>query len=337
MSSRFLVVVTDFLPEAGLEKEVLGDIADLDILLSTEETQVMPRARDADILLVFHNIQITEHTLGQLTRCKGILRCGVGIDNIDLRGAGRRGIVVCNVPDYGAEEVADHALMMLLALGRRLLPADQAIRAGRWDVTVVHGTPRLRGRTLGLIGCGRIGTALALRAKALGLRVVFYDPYKPEGFDKALGVERCYKLEELLGQAEFLSLHCPLTPETHHILNPATLALLPEGAFVVNTARGPCIDPEALLQAVDRGQVEAAGLDVIEREPLDDERLRRHPRFLFTPHAAFYSVEGFVEMRTKSAREIRRMLLGEAVRNPVNLLYLVNPRCVLPRREPPDA
>jgi phosphoglycerate dehydrogenase-like enzyme len=128
-----------------------------------------------------------------------------------------------------------------------------------------------------------------------------------------------------------------LTPETHHILNPATLALLPEGAFVVNTARGPCIDPEALLQAVDRGQVEAAGLDVIEREPLDDERLRRHPRFLFTPHAAFYSVEGFVEMRTKSAREIRRMLLGEAVRNPVNLLYLVNPRCVLPRREPPDA
>src|SRR5262249_28433148 len=152
----------------------------------------------------------------------------------------------CNVPDYGTEEVADHALLLLLAVARRLLPADQAIRAGGWDASTVFGTPRLRGKTLGLIGCGRIGTALALRAKALGMRVVFYDPYKPDGIDKALGVERCYRLEDLLPQAEFLSLHCPLTRETHHLLNAETLSRLPQGAYVINTARGPCIEQEAL-------------------------------------------------------------------------------------------
>jgi phosphoglycerate dehydrogenase-like enzyme len=201
---------------------------------------------------------------------------------------------------------------------------------------VVFGSPRLRGRTLGLVGCGRIGTAMALRAKALGLRVVAYDPYRPDGLDKALGIERCYQLEELLPQAEFLSLHCPLTRETRHILNAHTLGLLPRGAYVINTARGPCIDLDALVNALDSGQVAAAGLDVFEREPLDNERLRHHPGVVLTPHAAFYSVEGYAEMRTKGSLEGRRILLGEPVRNPVNLHCLVNPRCVIPRLTPPE-
>jgi phosphoglycerate dehydrogenase-like enzyme len=221
-------------------------------------------------------------------------------------------------------------LLLLLALARRLLPAEQSVRAGRWDATTVFGTPRLRGRTLGLIGCGRIGTAVALRAKALGMRVVFYDPCKPDGLEKALGVERCWRLNDLLAQSQFLSLHCPLTAETRHILNAETLARLPAGAYVINTARGPCIDIPALLDAVDSGHVAYAGLDVVEREPLDDERLRRHPRVLLTPHAAFYSVEAFAEMRTKGAEEGLRLLRGEPVRNPVNLHCLVNPRCNLP-------
>jgi phosphoglycerate dehydrogenase-like enzyme len=145
-----------------------------------------------------------------------------------------------------------------------------------------------------------------------------------------LGVERCYRLEEMLPRCEFVSLHCPLTPETHHLLNAKTLALLPRGAYVINTARGPCVEVPALLDALDRGQIAFAGLDVVEREPLDDERVRQHPRLLLTPHAAFYSMEGFGEMRTKGAEEARRLIIGEPVRNAVNRSDLVRPRAVLP-------
>jgi phosphoglycerate dehydrogenase-like enzyme len=337
MPHRPLVVVTDAVAESGAETRVLDGVADLKLLQTDDESVVAEGAADADVLLVFHTIKIGERTISRLGRCKGIVRCGVGYDNVDIHAAGARGIVVCNVPDYGAEEVADHALMLLLAVARRLLPAHQALRDGTWDTTLVFGAPRLRGQTLGLVGCGRIGMAMALRARALGMRVVVYDPYRPDGLDKALGVERVYSLEELLPQAQFLSLHCPLTRETRHILNARTLALLPEGAYVVNTARGPCVDLPALAEALDGGRVAAAGLDVFEREPLDDERIRRHPRVVLTPHAAFYSAEGWIEMRTKGALEGRRLLLGEAVRNPVNLHCLVNPRAVIPRLSPPEA
>jgi C-terminal binding protein len=156
-----------------------------------------------------------------------------------------------------------------------------------------------------------------------------------DGYDKALGIERCYKLEDLLAQAQFLTLHCPLTPDTRHILNARTLALLPRGAYVINTARGPCIDQRALVAALESGQVRYAGLDVAEREPLDDDSLRNHPNVLMTPHSAFYSVEGNRELRRKGAEEARRVLLGEPVRNPVNLHCLIEPRCVLPPRQSP--
>ena len=331
MSTRPLVVVTDHLAEAGVERAVLDPCAEVRLLQTNDEQEVARLGADADALLVFHNILLTDRTIARLSRCKGIVRCGVGYDNVDLRSAGKHGIVVCNVPDYGTEEVADHALLMLLAIARRLMDCDRSIRAGGWDITKAFGTPRLRGRTLGLIGCGRIGAAMALRAKALGLRVVIYDPYKPDGVEKALGVERCYKLEELLRQSDFVSVHSPLTTETKHILNAATLKLLPRGAYVINTARGPCVDIPALLDALDEGQIAYAALDVMEREPLDDDRLRQHPRVLLTPHSAFYSVEGFAEMRTKGAEEARRLIQGEPVRNPVNLAFLTNARAVLPK------
>jgi phosphoglycerate dehydrogenase-like enzyme len=174
-----------------------------------------------------------------------------------------------------------------------------------------------------------------LGAIALGMRVVFHDPYQPDGYDKALGIERCFRLEELLAQSRFLSLHCPLTGETRHILNARTLALLPQGAYVINTARGPCIDQHALLAALDSGQVRYAGLDVVEREPLDDDALRHHPNVLLTPHTAFYSVEGDRELRRKGAEEARRVLGEEPVRNPVNRHCLIEPRCALAPRQSP--
>jgi phosphoglycerate dehydrogenase-like enzyme len=326
MSRRFQVVVTDSLAEAGDEVKVLEDIADIRLLQTNDEADVARQAADADVLLVYHTIKLTERSIATLERCRGIIRCGVGYDNVDLAAAGRRGIVVCNVPDYGTEEVADHALMLLLALARRLFAAEASVRAGHWSPTVAFGTPRLRGKTLGIVGCGRIGTALVLRAKALGMRVVIHDPYQPDGIEKALGVERCHHLEELLPQAQFVSLHCPLTPETHHLLNARTLALLPRGAYVINTARGPCIDADALLASLESGHLACAALDVVEVEPLADDRLRRQPRLLLTPHTAFYSAEGFQEMRSKGAVEARRLLTGEPVRNPVNLHCLTNSR-----------
>ncbi|HTU19123.1 MAG TPA: C-terminal binding protein [Gemmataceae bacterium] len=334
MSNRPLVVVTDHLAEIGVERDILDTAAEVRLLQTDDERDVARAAAEADALLVFHTIKLSEETIAALGRCRGIVRAGVGYDNVDVQAAGQRGIVVCNVPDYGTEEVADHALMLLLALARRLVPADRALRAGSWDLTTVFGTPRLRGRSLALLGCGRIGTAMALRGKALGMRVVCYDPYKPDGLEKALGIERVYRLDELWPQAEFLSLHCPLTSETHHILTNATLARLPAGAYVINTARGPCVDVPALCDALDSGHIAFAGLDVVEREPLDDERLRQHPRVLLTPHTAFYSVEGFREMRSKGAEEARRLVLGEPVRNPVNLHCLKNARAVLPASLP---
>jgi C-terminal binding protein len=325
MKARPVVVVVDVLGKIELERAVLDPVAEVRCIQTAREADLLP-AGDAEVFLV-QDIRLTARVIDRLESCRCIVRTGVGIDNIDLRAAGERGIVVCNVPDYGTEEVADHALLLLLAGARRLMPSAAAIRAGGWELPAAFGAPRLRGKTLGLIGCGRIGTAMARRALALGMRVVFYDPYVPDGYDKALGIERSYQLDGLLAQAQFLSLHCPLTADTRHIVNARTLALLPQGAYVVNTARGPCIDQHALLAALDNGQVAYAGLDVVEREPLDDDALRHHPNVLLTPHSAFYSVEGDRELRRKGAEEARRALVGEAVRNPVNRHCLIEPRC----------
>jgi phosphoglycerate dehydrogenase-like enzyme len=324
---RFTVVVADFLDESSVEAHVLESIATLVLCKARHEEELAGHLAEADAIILFHDIpRLSEVCFARAGRCKCVVRAGVGYNNVDLAAASRHGVVVCNVPDYGTEEVADHAIMFLLALARRLLPCHEAIRAGTWHYQTAMGTPRLRGKILGLIGCGRIGTATALRAKAMGLDVVFYDPFLRQGMDKALGIRRVYGLEELLEQSHFISLHCFLDETTYHIINPATLARMRPGAIVINTARGGCIDEQALLEALDSGRIAAAALDVVEQEPLANPRMRNHPRILFTPHSAFYSVEGFVELRTKTAEEVRRILLGEAPRNPVNLDLLSQSR-----------
>jgi phosphoglycerate dehydrogenase-like enzyme len=318
-SHPFTVLVADFLDETSVESPVLGDIARLVLCRATREEELSHRLPEADAIMLYHDIpHLGEASFSRATKCKCVVRAGVGYNNIDRVSASRHGVVVCNVPDYGTEEVADHAILFLLALARRLVPCHQAIRSGNWHYESAVGTPRLRGKTLGLIGCGRIGTATALRAKVLGLDVVFYDPYLRQGMDKALGIRRVYSLDELLEQSHFISLHCYLDEKTRHIVNAQTIARMRRGVYLINTARGPCIDEIALLDALDSGQVAAAALDVVEREPLDVPRLRDHPQVLFTPHSAFYSVEGFVELRTKTAEEVRRILLGDHPRNPVD-------------------
>jgi|SRR5579864_1517182 len=330
MPDRFRVVVTDFLSETTVETPILEDLATITLAGAHAEVDLSGHLESADALIQFHDIpMITDATLAKAVRCRGVVRAGVGYNNIDLKAAGRRGIAVCNVPDYGTEEVADHAIMLLLAVARRLLAADQSLRRGEWDIAVVKSAPRLRDKTLGLLGCGRIGTATALRAKAFGLDLVFNDPFVAPGVEKALGVRRVFRLEELLEQSHFLSVHCYLDATTRHIINARALMRMPRGAVLINTARGPVVDQSALVEALDSGHLAGAGIDVFEREPLDDERLRHHPKVVLTPHAAFYSIEGFVELRKKTAEEVRRLLVGEPPRNLVNRAEISNPRFVL--------
>jgi C-terminal binding protein len=319
MPAPFTVVVADFLEESGIETPVLEDVGRVVLARATDEKTLLPFVAEADAILLFHDIpRIGEATFAAAPRCRCVVRAGVGYNNVDLEAADRHGAVVCNVPDYGTEEVADHAIMFLLAVARRLIPCHNMIRAGTWHYESASGTPRLRGKTLGLVGCGRIGSATALRAKAFGLDVVFYDPHVVEGTDKALGIRRAHTLDELLVQSDFVSLHCFLGASSRHLIDADALSKMRPGSILINTARGPVVDEKALIDALDSGHLSGAALDVVETEPLDDDRLRYHPKVIFTPHSAFYSVEGFVELRTKAAREIRRVLMGEAPWNRVN-------------------
>jgi phosphoglycerate dehydrogenase-like enzyme len=327
---RGTVVIADFLEDAEHEAPVLGPGVRIVVARSHHEDDLAPALGEADALILFHDIEaMTDATFARAPRLKAVVRAGVGYNNVDLLAAGRRGIAVCNVPDYGTEEVADHALGMLLSLVRHLPESDASMRRGEWDYRICSNAVRLRGKTLGLVGCGRIGTAMALRAKAFGLDVAFYDPYVAPGLDKALGIRRAGSIDALLAESHFVSLHCDLRPSSRHLIDAKALAALRPGAILVNTARGPVIDQSALLPALDSGRLYAAGLDVFEHEPLDDDRLRRHPRVLLSPHSAFYSREGFIELRTKAAEEVARILDGQPPMNLVNGADLVAPRLVV--------
>ncbi|NDH77171.1 MAG: C-terminal binding protein, partial [Actinobacteria bacterium] len=294
------------------------------------EDEFAGRIEDAAAIMMYHNIHLTRRTIERLTDCRLIVRCGVGFDNVDHAYARERGIAVANVPDYGTEEVADSAIGMMLTLTRGIHLFNTRLRdqPNPWMYRVAAPIRRLRGRTFAIVGLGRIGTATALRAKALGMDVCFFDPYRQDGFDKAVGIRRVESLDELFQQAHVLSLHCPLTAETRHLVNTDSLGLLPHGAYLVNTARGGVVDTAAIPAALASGQLAGAGIDVLVQEPpaADDPLLvawrdREHPAFerlIVNPHAAFYSEEGLLDMRVKGADACRRALLGEPLRNVVN-------------------
>jgi len=328
---RFRVVIADFVTDAlQPERDLLGDIADVVALDAAGEADLAGRVEDADAVMLYHNIAITADTIGRLRNCKLIVRCGVGFDNVDHRAARGRGIPVANVPDYGTEEVADSAIGLMLSLTRGINYLNNRLqrREGAWAYMQVAPLRRLRGRLFGLIGLGRIGAAAALRAKALGMDVAFYDPYQTDGYDKALGIRRVEKLDDLLRQAFVLSLHCPLTDQTRHIVDARAIALLPDGSYLVNTARGATVDATAIPAAIRSGKLAGAAIDVLpfEPPPADHPLLVAwrdpadpcHDRVILNPHAAFYSEEGLLDMRVKGAQACRRALLGEPLRNVVN-------------------
>jgi len=330
-SQSYKVVITDVFADAlAPEREALGELAAVEALNARCEGELAGRVEQADALIVCHLVTISRHTIARLGRCRVIVRAGVGFDNIDVEAARERAIPVVNVPDYCVEEVADSAIGLMLALTRGLSGLNSRLRAGdpQWHHAPAAPLYRLRGRTFGIVGLGRIGTATALRARALGMDVVFYDPYKPAGSEKALGIRRVSALDALLGQSFVLSLHCPLTPETRGMINAAAIACLPRGAFLINTARGGVVETAAIPPAIASGQLAGAGIDVLEREPppVDDPLVRAwrdpshpaHHRVILTPHSAFYSEESLLELRRKAASACRDALLGAPLRNVVN-------------------
>ncbi len=282
----------------------------------------------ADGLMLFRHFA-TAADLARFPRLKALVRMGVGYDRVDRKAAAERGILVCNVPDYGTTEVADHALALALALRRGLLLHHEKQRAeppaswGWLDDPLIR---RSSTQTFGILGLGRIGTAAALRAKAFAFRVLAYDPCQPNGVELALGIARARTLEEFLRASDILSIHAPLTAETRGMLGARELALLPKGAIVVNTARGPILDHDALLALMESGKIAGAGLDVLPEEPpvepvpalLAAYRARApwlEGRLIVTPHAAFHTPDAWVDIRVKSAETMRAALLGPRPQN----------------------
>ncbi len=304
--------------EAEVEQQVLEGCARVELVHVRKQSDFDALAPKADALLVWRFRNIGEHILSRATRARVVVRGGIGFDGVDLDAAAALGIPICNVPDYATEEVADHAIALALALVRQIRPLSRHVAGGGWEWKAGEAARRLRELTFGIVGCGRIGTATALRARALGFRVLFHDPYVAPGYERGLGVERVSTLQQLLSASDVVSLHVPLTPETRHLLDTAAFEAMRPGSYLVNTSRGGVVRHEALMVALENGLIAGAGLDVLEREPEGALDLLAFPNVLVTPHAAFYSVESHEEVRRTSAAMIRDVLERGRLRNVVN-------------------
>jgi phosphoglycerate dehydrogenase-like enzyme len=329
-----LVLMPDaqFEDDGEIEREVLGNLAD--VAVHHELVAARIAGEDwgrADALIVYYGVPIDRNLVERLNSCRIMVRAGVGYDHIDLAACAARGIPVCNVPDYGTTEVADHAIALTLALARGLVSYHARLLAdphAGWHWSGAPLVRRLRGGTFGIVGLGRIGTAASRRARALDMEVCFYDPYLPDGAELAHGYRRCDTLEGLLAASDVVSLHCPLTSENCNMIDEAALRAIKPGALLINTARGGLVDLGALAAALRDGQLGGAGLDVLPGEPPDPEHpllqafRRREPgldgRLLLTPHVAWFSAAGRADLRRKSAETVRDFLRAGRLRNCVN-------------------
>ena len=317
---RVLIAVTDSpFPSLDPAKAALARVdPELRMAKSASADDILAVARDADAILVTY-AKLPGDLLRQLTRCKAIGRFGLGVDNIDIPAAAELGITVTYVPDYCMHEVSDHAMALLLALARKIPLSNKLVQAGRWDMPAVVPIHRLAGRVLGLVGFGNIPRALAPKAKAFGLRVVTHDPYVPQQALAAAGVESV-SFDRLLEISDFVSIHAPLMPATRGLFNAEVFRKMKTGALLINTARGPLVDEDALVSALDSGRLGGAALDVVAVEPLPkDSRLIGRDNVILTPHTAFYSVEALNELQTKCAADVARVLSGEKPVYPVKV------------------
>jgi D-3-phosphoglycerate dehydrogenase / 2-oxoglutarate reductase len=302
------ILITDLnFGEPDLEREIAAaggfELAVADCRSAEDVIEAASRIRPVALLVQY--APITRKTLDACPSVRVVGRYGAGLDGIDLAAAAERSVAVVNVPEYGTDAVADHALALLLAVVRGLPQWTTRTRGGRWPPpTAVPPSPELAGHVLGLFGFGRIGRALAVRCHALGMRVIAHDPYVEEGDFGAHDV-RAVTRDELWAQSAVVSLHAPLTEETSAVMDGAAFARLHRGAYVINTARAGLIDREALEQALADGQVESVGLDVWwEEPPRRSDALLRHPRVVVTPHVAWWSRGAIQRLRTRAVRRV---------------------------------
>ncbi len=313
-----LVAVSDTVfPDLEPARKVVSRVgAELRLAREATPDAILAVARDADALLVTY-AKITAEMIRQMKRCRIISRFGIGVDNVDIPVASEMGVVVTKVPDYCIDEVSDHAMALLLALVRKVASANARVQSGRWEMPSVVPIHRLRGTVLGLVGFGRIPQLVAPKAKAFGLEVIAFDPYIPDDFMKRAGVQKV-EFNELLRRSDYISIHSPLSPETQHLFSTDAFRQMKPTAYLVNTARGPIVDEKALAEALEKKQLAGAALDVVEKEPPSSSPLLGRDNVILTPHTGFYSEESLLELQTKAAEEVVRVLSGEAPRNPVN-------------------
>jgi D-3-phosphoglycerate dehydrogenase len=312
----YRVVITDC-DQGSIEeeKDEFGKIgAELILAQVQEERELIRACREADGLLNQY-APLTRRVLENLPNCKVVSRYGVGVDSVDLKAATDLGIIVANVPDYCMDEVADQTVSMLLGLIRKTAFFDQKVKSGQWDFR--QGIPiyRTRGKTLGLIGCGKIGLEVAKRISAFGLRVIAFDPY----IEKPHEVIELKDIDTVLKESDFISIHCPLNDSTRHLIGDEAFKKMEKRPILINTSRGPIIDEKALIQALKEGLISGAGLDVLEKEPPDSQNpLLKMENVILTPHVSFYSVESISELKRRTAKNVADVLTGRWPRSVVN-------------------
>lgn len=313
------VVITDYeYQDVEKERKILeaaGIV--LDECQCRTEQALIDACREADGVIVQY-CAITERVIRAMERCRVIIKYGIGVNNIDVDAASAKGIYVCNVPDYGVDEVSNHAIAMMLALSRGLKSLNESLTSGAWGYAPVVPLHRMAGSTLGLVGLGRIPSLVAKKMAGFGLRILAYDPFARPEAARELGVE-LVEFDTLVAESDYISIHCPLTPRTQGLFGPETFRRMKSTAILVNTARGPVIQQQALEEALRTGELAGAGLDVYEQEPLPkDSPLLHMSNVICTPHCAWYTEEAVTAVQEKAAQEAANVLTGHAPWHAVN-------------------
>ena len=326
------ILITDIAwPDLEIEKEVLAAV-DGEVMLAGDGTpeEIIALAPQADAILTCWK-DVPAEALDIAPNCQMVSRYGIGLDNIPIGRATELGMLVTNVPDFCLEEVSDHVMALLLATARQLFPLARTPERSGWTRETPRPIPRVKGQTLGLIGFGNIARALVPKALGFGLRVIAYTPrLQPQ--DAPQGVEVTNDLSEMLAASDYVSIHCPLTEETAHLINDAALSQMKSDALLINTSRGGVIDEEALTRALQEGRIGSAALDVTDPEPPSaDNPLLTLENVIVTPHAAFYSVAATAELARKAAENVVTVLRGEVPKTVVNAEVLDQENCRLVR------
>lgn len=319
MKPKVMIAYTGF-GDIEIEKKILSQI-DAEIIHSENlsSPEALEAVKSADAVMVTLQ-KVTAEIIASMEKCKLISRLGTGLDSIDIPAATARGIWVTYVPDYSIDEVSAHAIALMMSLARGIPFLSQATRNGTWNSAAWGPIYRLKDQTLGVLGLGRIGQATAEKGRGLGLNVIAHDPFANQEVADKLGV-KLVDLDTLTRESDYISLHSPLLDSTYHIVNADFLSKMKPTAYIINAARGPLIDEDALLEAVRSGQIAGAGLDVLAVEPIDpDSPLLKEDRILVTPHAAWYSEQAKLDLRARGAEEVARVLSGQPPRAPANKL-----------------